>query len=96
MNLHSLDLVMLFNKWAGSPHFWIVYPQHDRNWFVDIALNDDWAPLREMMSPLFTLEDELYTLDIEYFEDDITHVMDMMMVGPSPSLGHPWLMNWGT
>ena len=47
------------------------------------------------MSPLFTLDDELYTLGVDHFEDGVTHVMIMMMVGPTPSLGHPWMVIWG-
>jgi hypothetical protein len=49
-------------------------------------------PFVDVMSPFFTLEDELYTLDIEHFEDDVTRVVIMLMVGPTPSLGHPGTM----
>ena len=69
---------------------------HIRLWFEDVALGDDWVLLGEVMSPLFTLDDELYTLDVEHFKDDVTHMMIMMMVGPTPSLGYPWLMILGT
>jgi hypothetical protein len=73
-----------------------MYSQHHSTCFEDNALGDDWAPLGEVMSPLFTLDDELYTLDVDHFEDGVTHVMIMMMVGPTPSLMHPWLVVWGT
>jgi hypothetical protein len=75
MSSHFADMVILVDRWAGSPHFWTVYPQHDSTWFEDVALDDDWAPLGEVMSPLFTLDDELYTLDVDCFEDDVTHMM---------------------
>jgi len=51
----------------------------------DVALTHGWTPFGEMMHPLSTL-------DVENFEDDVTHVMIMMMMGPTPSLGHPWMV----
>jgi len=89
MSSHLTDMVILVDRWAGCPHFWIVYPQHDNTWFEDVALDDDWAPLGEEMSTIFTL-------DIDCFEDDVTYMILLMMVGLTPSLGHPWLMAWGT
>ena len=79
-----------------NPTLFEVYPQDYTTWFEDVALGDDWASLRDVISPLFTLDDEHYTLDVEHFEDDITHMMIMMMVGPTSSLGDRWLMIWGT
>jgi hypothetical protein len=60
----------------------------------DIALASDWRLFGEMMHPISTLDTCLYTLDIGHFEDDVTHVMIVMMVGTTPSLGHPWMMIW--
>jgi hypothetical protein len=60
----------------------------------EIALAQDWRLFGEMMHPLSTMDASLYTLDVEHFEDDVTHVMMVIMVGPTLALGHPSMMIW--
>jgi hypothetical protein len=89
MSPHFADMVILVDRWAGSPHFWTVYPQHDSTWFEDVALDDDWAPLGEVMSPFSPWTMSLFTLDIELLDDDVMHYV--LLDDDGGAIGAPFM-----
>jgi hypothetical protein len=74
-------MIILVDRWAGSPHLGQCTPELDRHWMEDVALRHDWTPFREVMHLHSKLDANLFTLDIEHMNDDNMRYDAFMMTG---------------
>jgi hypothetical protein len=51
MGLFMLDMVMVAQRWAGSPHPGLYTPETIMHWMEDVALGDDWMTHRDDIHP---------------------------------------------
>jgi len=47
MGMYMLDMVMVAQRWEGSPHPELYTPETIMHWMEDIALGDDWRAHRD-------------------------------------------------
>jgi hypothetical protein len=51
MGLFMLDMVMVAQRWVGSPHPGLYTPETIMHWMEDVALGDDWMTHRDDIHP---------------------------------------------